>query len=1353
MWLAPVESDALPRFASIWVEVVSSQAVEVYCEECADNALFRNVLHSCVLSACGRWAEFDGVGNWRAPSQLFEEIVLCLRRMLVVQRAGSGDWPPPVGAKSRHWSLRLPPRQVVSCLTIPTGTARSTSAPAVPCTPRPLGLTTMSVLPSSPVEEEGGDQALSAIGITPLPPSPLRPVKSEPLLKLPSEAEVSMRRSRDAVPLLPRPPPERFIRRALERNPVFHHLTTGGALDQLHPFQMQSMWSIGLGTGKVLLADEMGLGKTPQALTAARMFRDDWPVLCVVPSSLRWHWAEEIENWNTDLGPDDVFVAGSVRSLSGELSDVAASIFGTSATGAVALIEATRPSTRSRSPHARTSDDCALEDVSEWADSEGMRGDASLETRAPQFVVVSFTMLAIWSELVVAALETRGLVATGGQEGPFRLIGDALARRFGVILVDEAHFLRDMASSRSKAVVACARSIKRAVLLTGTPCLTKPAELFPMLQALRPDLSSLSSSFRDFARRYGGACWSVGQTKGRRYVQEFYQGSSCVRELHLVLRNLFMIRRRKNDVLGQLPPKVRQRVNLISSPEEIVLFEKRLVGEIKLLRELRGGVSALSAEEQRLLEGVPDPARLVTESKDDDEEAVLDEELDGDEPAWDGDEDPRVTRIDGWHATARLKASLVVSYVLEALRELCVDVEGGLNKVIVFGHHRCMLDQLEEALVSPPASTAKRSRRAKTDGLGWTPGSHYVRIDGSTEPSERARLVRVFHESAGCALALVSTRAGGMGLDLSPATTVLFAELDWVPGYLLQAEDRAYRLSRTDSRSVGPHSVLVRYLVCPGTTDDILWPRFVSKAGDIAAAIDDDRAGLQVHDGLPDSASLPAAASLPVHDRTPTAPRLQVGDEAPCSCPVAGGWIRFSVSRYTGFAHLYDKAGTHLGVRFAPRKFLARPSLPALTCTCGHAQCIVKRLLKSDASEGWAAPKACTCWEPAAAAFACEWSLLRATFQDRLCELPPLPLPFDGVIAAFSTSGSLQEARRVLQAHLESGCDSAALAAPAPPSFERNRPTFTGAVALSCVARSAIPCAQCHALVPTSALVHLSVTTRPLREPTKRPTVATFVLPYCSQQCRHDYASARASSSVRKVLGQLEHGVCQSCGIDARGIWRALASAGRSTLVAAQENLERCKRRAAAASALCQSRVAKRGRASAEGPPPKRSSPLAKASHELVVAEPREECGGVPSSSSTSFGPLSDLDETGDDDSTTLLNGIFFELHKAHNQHDKAISNALELRMAHLERCNWFPRKTVKGTTTLLKRPRLTEGMFWEADHIVPVAEGGGEASILNYRTLCVVCHREVTNALLKRLAQKRSHVGQGSLATAAADP
>ncbi len=47
-------------------------------------------------------------------------------------------------------------------------------------------------------------------------------------------------------------------------------------------------------------------------------------------------------------------------------------------------------------------------------------------------------------------------------------------------------------------------------------------------------------------------------------------------------------------------------------------------------------------------------------------------------------------------------------------------------------------------------------------------------------------------------------------------------------------------------------------------------------------------------------------------------------------------------------------------------------------------------------------------------------------------------------------------------------------------------------------------------------------------------------------------------------------------------------------------------------------------------------------------------------------------------------------------------------------------------------------GKFWQADHIVPVVEGGGECGLENYRTLCTACHKHETAELRRRMRQRR---------------
>jgi 5-methylcytosine-specific restriction protein A len=63
-------------------------------------------------------------------------------------------------------------------------------------------------------------------------------------------------------------------------------------------------------------------------------------------------------------------------------------------------------------------------------------------------------------------------------------------------------------------------------------------------------------------------------------------------------------------------------------------------------------------------------------------------------------------------------------------------------------------------------------------------------------------------------------------------------------------------------------------------------------------------------------------------------------------------------------------------------------------------------------------------------------------------------------------------------------------------------------------------------------------------------------------------------------------------------------------------------------------------------------------------------------------------------------------------------------------------RELAKQYGISAQRIRSGKGL-WDADHVVPVVEGGGECGLENYRTLCIPCHKQVTADLRKRLAKK----------------
>lgn len=118
-----------------------------------------------------------------------------------------------------------------------------------------------------------------------------------------------------------------------------------------------------------------------------------------------------------------------------------------------------------------------------------------------------------------------------------------------VLICDEAHYLKNPKSQRTKAAQALAKHCKKVVLMTGTPIMNRPVELFPLLQMVQPDNWS---NFMAYARRY---CGAKQRTMGRKKFWDF-SGATNLTELNDKLKSV-MIRRKKSQVLTELPEKRR----------------------------------------------------------------------------------------------------------------------------------------------------------------------------------------------------------------------------------------------------------------------------------------------------------------------------------------------------------------------------------------------------------------------------------------------------------------------------------------------------------------------------------------------------------------------------------------------------------------------------------------------------------------------------------------------------------------------------------------------------------------------------------------------------------------------------
>mmetsp|Transcript_25754 Transcript_25754/g.55920 ORF Transcript_25754/g.55920 Transcript_25754/m.55920 type:complete len:854 (-) Transcript_25754:1243-3804(-) len=108
----------------------------------------------------------------------------------------------------------------------------------------------------------------------------------------------------------------------------------------------------------------------------------------------------------------------------------------------------------------------------------------------------------------------------------------------------------------------------------------------------------------------------------------------------------------------------------------------------------------------------------------------------------------------------------------------------------------------------------------------------FLRLDGSTKPSERHKMCSEFNNTNRYFVFLISTKAGGEGINLQSASKVVIFDPDWNPSNDLQAQDRAYRIGQKKA-------VEVYRLISQGTIEEIKYLRQVSKKQLSATVIDE----------------------------------------------------------------------------------------------------------------------------------------------------------------------------------------------------------------------------------------------------------------------------------------------------------------------------------------------------------------------------------------------------------------------------------------------------------------------------------------------------------------------------------
>jgi len=149
--------------------------------------------------------------------------------------------------------------------------------------------------------------------------------------------------------------------------------------------------------------------------------------------------------------------------------------------------------------------------------------------------------------------------------------------------------------------------------------------------------------------------------------------------------------------------------------------------------------------------------------------------------------------------TAVAKIPLIVDFVKETLENT--------EKVVVFAHHNAVISALKNEF-----------------------GAEAVKLSGDDKPEDRQKAIEDFQKNKNIKVFIGSILACGAGITLTASSTVIFAELDWVPGNVSQAEDRCHRIGQKNT-------VMVYHLIVDGSIDVKLSKMLIDKQTQIDKAL------------------------------------------------------------------------------------------------------------------------------------------------------------------------------------------------------------------------------------------------------------------------------------------------------------------------------------------------------------------------------------------------------------------------------------------------------------------------------------------------------------------------------------
>lgn len=322
--------------------------------------------------------------------------------------------------------------------------------------------------------------------------------------------------------------------------------------------------------------------------------------------------------------------------------------------------------------------------------------------------------------------------------------------RWKYMIIDEGHRMKNHHCKLTQ-ILNTHYSAPHRLLLTGTPLQNKLPELWALLNFLLPSIFKSCNTFEQWFN-------APFATTGEKVELNEEETILIIRRLHKVLRP-FLLRRLKKEVESQLPEKVEYVVKCDMSALQRLLYRHMQTKGVLLTdgsekdKKGKGGTKTLMNTIMQLRKICNHPFMFQHI-----EEAYA-EHIGCTGSIVQG---PDLYRVSG---------------KFELLDRILPKLRSKQHRVLLFCQMTTLMTIMEDYLTYR--------------------GYRYLRLDGTTKAEDRGQLLEMFNaKESPYFIFLLSTRAGGLGLNLQAADTVIIFDSDWNPHQDLQAQDRAHRIGQ-----------------------------------------------------------------------------------------------------------------------------------------------------------------------------------------------------------------------------------------------------------------------------------------------------------------------------------------------------------------------------------------------------------------------------------------------------------------------------------------------------------------------------------------------------------------------------